>query len=96
MDVRSSNAFRELMEIRGNGMPEDREVIVMGNDPFFRSPFKFGETVAAALSARAVAANDLWEIRTGRRQKITLQVEAAAATCLGGTAQTRAKNEAGA
>lgn len=95
MDIQKSNAFQELMEIRGQGMPAEGEVTVTGQDPFYRSPFRFGEAVAGALAARAVAANDLWEYKTGRRQKISLRVETAAATCLGGTAQTRKKNEEG-
>ena len=100
MNINSNNAFRELMEIRGkvNLTPEvdfTKEVTISGQDPFFPSPFKFGETAAGVLAARAVAANDLWELRTGRRQKIALSVETAAATCLGGTAQTQRKNDAG-
>ena len=90
MNIYDNNAFRELMEIRGEVLTTS-EVSVSGQDPFFPSPFKFGETAAGVLAARAVAANDLWELRTGRRQKIELSVETAAATCLGGTAQTQRK-----
>ena len=82
MNIYDNNAFRELMEIRGEALTTS-EVSVSGQDPFFPSPFKFGETAAGVLAARAVAANDLWELRTGRRQKIELSVETAAATCLG-------------
>lgn len=95
MDIKKNNAFRELMVIRGKGLPASDEINVEGCDPFFRSPFRFGETAAGALAARAVAANDIWEMKTGRRQKITLSVDAAAATCLGGTAQTRRKEADG-
>ena len=94
MNIYDNNAFRELMEIRGEVLTTS-EVSVSGQDPFFPSPFKFGETAAGVLAARAVAANDLWELRTGRRQKIELSVETAAATCLGGTAQTQRKNSDG-
>ena len=94
MNIYDNNAFRELMEIRGEALTTS-EVSVSGQDPFFPSPFKFGETAAGVLAARAVAANDLWELRTGRRQKIELSVETAAATCLGGTAQTQRKNSDG-
>ncbi|WP_222105854.1 CoA transferase [Paraburkholderia sp. BCC1886] len=80
-----NNAFAELMAIR-NGAPLDPdEVRISGTDPLYVSPFKLGETSAAALAARGVAANDLWELRTGRRQKIGIDVRAAAATsCYGG------------
>ena len=86
MNIYDNNAFRELMEIRGEVLTTS-EVSVSGQDPFFPSPFKFGETAAGVLA--------VWELRTGRRQKIELSVETAAATCLGGTAQTQRKNSDG-
>lgn len=95
MNLYQSNAFQELMTLRDRGLPDHGEIKVEGQDPFFPSPFKFGETVASVLAARAIAANDLWEMKTGRRQKIFFTVDTAAATCLGGTAQTQRKNEAG-
>ena len=95
MELKSNNAFMELMDIRGNGIPEEAEVTIMGSDPFFITPFKIGETLAGALAARAVAANDLWELRTGRRQKIEVDINAAAATALGGGSMTQMKNEQG-
>lgn len=95
MLLEKSNAFKELMEIRGGERPSEEEVRISGKDPFFPSPFKFGETAAAALAARAVAANDLWELRTGRRQTVSISVDTAAATCLGGTAQTQKKDDDG-
>ena len=57
MNIYDNNAFRELMEIRGEALTTSE--------------------------------------RTGRRQKIELSVETAAATCLGGTAQTQRKNSDG-
>ena len=94
MDLKANTAFMELMDIRGSH-PEEHEVTITGADPFFASPFKIGETLAGALAARAVAANDLWELRTGRRQKIEVDVNAAAATALGGGSMTQRKNEHG-
>lgn len=95
MELKSNNTFMELMDIRGNDFPEEAEVSITGSDPFFATPFKMGETLAGALAARAVAANDLWELRTGRRQKIEVDVNAAAATALGGGSMTQKKNEQG-
>ena len=82
MNTTTSNAFRELMEIRGLGMPNGDELTIEGSDPIFPSPFKFGETTASALAARAIAANNLWELKTGRRQQIRLDVEADAKLCI--------------
>lgn len=95
MDLKINNAFRELMDIRDNGALEEEEVSITGADPFYATPFKIGETLAGALAARAVAANDLWELRTGNRQKIMIDVNAAAATALGGTSMTQRKNAQG-
>ncbi len=94
MELKSNNAFMELMDIRGMGLPEEGEVTISGSDPFYASPFKIGETSAGILAARAVAAADLWELRTERRQKIHIDVNAAA-TSMGGISMTRKKNEQG-
>ncbi|AJY77735.1 acyl-CoA transferase [Paenibacillus beijingensis] len=90
-----TGAFEELMAIRaGDKLPQD-EVIITGEDPLFESPFRIGETIADALAARAVAANDLWQLRTGRRQTISVDVRAAAATCLGGEDMTLRRDTEG-
>ncbi|WP_233611968.1 CoA transferase [Amycolatopsis sp. WAC 01376] len=85
---RKTGAFDELMALREGPLPASGEVTISGADPLFASPFRIGSTLADALAARAVAANDLWELRTGRRQKIAVDVRAAAATALGGEDMT--------
>ena len=75
-----NRAFAELMDIRGRGTPADGEVTITGADPFFRTPFRIGETVAAVLAASGVAANDVWEQRSGRRQRIAIDTAHAAAS----------------
>lgn len=88
-------AFDELMSIRGGTPIAPSEVTFTGSDPLFRSPFRIGGTIAAALAARAVAANDLWELRTGRRQLIGVDRRAAAATALGGEDMTQIREGGG-
>ncbi|MEV5544380.1 hypothetical protein AB0L13_47100 [Saccharopolyspora shandongensis] len=85
---RKLSAFDELMALRDGPRPVGGEVTISGSDPLFASPFRIGGTLADALATRAVAANDLWELRTGRRQKIAVDVRAAAATALGGEDMT--------
>lgn len=75
-----SGAFSELMAIRAMPAPEADEVTITGSDPFYQTPFRIGETAAAVLAATGVAANDLWELRTNRRQAIGITVPEAAAT----------------
>lgn len=74
-----SSAFGELMQLRGTAVAE-QEIQIEGTDPFFPTPYYIGESVAAALAMVGVAANDLWELRTGRRQRLKLHVNHAAAT----------------
>lgn len=73
-------ALRELLALRGAGGSAAAEVSIDGVDPFYPTPFRVGESAAAALAATGVAANDLWEMRTGRRQRISVDVREAAAT----------------
>lgn len=86
------SAFDELMSIRG-GSPAAGEVTITGSDPLFRTPFRIGETLAMALAARGVAANDLWELRTGKRQTISVDARAAAMTSLYGREVTLLRDE---
>jgi crotonobetainyl-CoA:carnitine CoA-transferase CaiB-like acyl-CoA transferase len=94
-DRENGRAFGELMEIRSGSALAPDEVSITGSDPFFRTPFRMGETLAAALAARGVAANDLWELRTGRRQQVKVDVRAAAATALAGGDSTLRRNRSG-
>ncbi len=87
-------ALAELMAIRGQDGLAPNELSMTGNDPFFPTPFRVGETAAAALAAIGIAANDLWQIRTGLRQKIKVEVSHAAAT-LRTVDYTRALNQNG-
>ncbi len=75
-----ATAFAELMDVRGLGRPASAEVLITGNDPFYKTPFRVGEIVAASLAVVGVAANDIWQLRTGKRQKIEIDVGKAAAT----------------
>lgn len=93
--VLTSNGFKELMDIRNGPALGDKEVTVTGSDPLYTSPFRIGETAAAALAARGVAANDLWELRNGYRQSVSIDVQAAAATSLYGGDMTQRRDEQG-
>lgn len=89
------NAFLELMQIRGKGNIDESELSIKPGKVMYKSPFMLGETVTDALAARAVAANDIYELRTGKRQQIFIDENASFATSLGGTSMTQYKNEDG-
>ena len=76
-----NSGFEEVMAIRGRGMREGGEVTITGNDPVFSARFRIGETTANILAAVGVAVNDIHEMKTGRRQKVAIDVRHAAATC---------------
>lgn len=93
--VLSSPGFKELMGIRNGPQLSPDEITVSGADPLFTSPFRIGETAAMALAARGVAANDLWALRNGQRQTISIDVLAAAATSLYGGDMTQRRDATG-
>ncbi|MGE0698715.1 MAG: CoA transferase [Hyphomicrobiaceae bacterium] len=72
-------AFEEVMAARGMGLPAAGEVEITGADPVLSTRFRIGDTCAAVLGGVAVAVNDIWEMRTGRRQKARIDVRHAAA-----------------
>ena len=59
----------ELLKVRGCQNLEPGELHISGTDPVMDSPFKLGEVAAAAHAGVGVAVNDIWELKTGRRQK---------------------------
>src|SRR5437660_2603168 len=70
------------------GWPEDRGrsvEITGGGDPVLQTPFRIGETSAAAVAATGLAAADLWELRTGRRQEVAVDLRHATASLRSGT-----------
>jgi crotonobetainyl-CoA:carnitine CoA-transferase CaiB-like acyl-CoA transferase len=74
-----TTAFDEVLAARGLGTPVADEVTITGADPVVSTRFKIGETAAAVLGGIGVAVNDIWELKTGERQKATVDVRHAAA-----------------
>ena len=81
-----SDALRTILPIAG--WPEERTRaidITGGADPILPTPFRISETSVAALAAVGLAVSDLWELRTGRRQRIAIDARQATASLRGGT-----------
>lgn len=74
-----ASALEEVMAARGKGMPAAGELEISGQDPVFSTRFRIGETCAAVLGGVGVAVNDIWALKTGRRQQVRLDVRHAAA-----------------
>ena len=70
-----NEALRTILPIAGWGEERLSEVDIRGGyDPILPTPFRITETSVATLAAVGLAASDLWELRTGRRQKVGLEI----------------------
>ncbi|MFZ3237078.1 MAG: CoA transferase [Stellaceae bacterium] len=79
------DALRTILPIAG--WPEDRlrqVEITGGADPVLPTPFRIGAAGAAALAATGLAAADLWELRSGRRQDVSVDLRQAVASLRSG------------
>ncbi|MEH6497691.1 MAG: CoA transferase, partial [Pseudomonas marincola] len=72
-----NTALNELLQIRNR--KDDGAVNVIGNDPIYPTNFKVAETAAGVLAATGVAVSDIWEMKTGRRQNVSVDTRHAAA-----------------
>ncbi|HUC73256.1 MAG TPA: CoA transferase [Stellaceae bacterium] len=79
------DAFSTLMPIAGWPEERAREVEITGGaDPVLPTPFRIGAAGAAALAATGLAAADLWELRSGRRQEVSVDLRQAVASLRSG------------
>src|SRR5947209_5403248 len=53
-------------------------------DPVLPTPFRIGAAGAATLAATGLAATELWQVRTGRRQRVTVDLRQATAALRSG------------
>jgi len=81
----TNEALRTILPIAGWGEDRARAVeITGGTDPILPTPFRIGETSAAALAAVGLAVSDLWALRTGRRQDVAVDTRQATASLRSG------------
>jgi crotonobetainyl-CoA:carnitine CoA-transferase CaiB-like acyl-CoA transferase len=78
-------ALRTILPIAG--WPAERAETVEftgGTDPVLPTPFRIGVAGAATLAATGLAAAELWEIRSGRRQSVAVDLRQATASLRSG------------
>jgi crotonobetainyl-CoA:carnitine CoA-transferase CaiB-like acyl-CoA transferase len=81
----SHDALRTILPVAGWGAERARAVEITGAaDPILPTPFRIGETSAAALAAVGLAASDLWALRTGRHQDVAVDTRQATASLRSG------------
>jgi len=79
-------ALRTILPIAGWPEERARAVEITGAaDPILPTPFRIGETSTAALAAVGLAVSDLWELRTGRRQRVAIDTRQATASLRSGS-----------
>ncbi|HTP95997.1 MAG TPA: CoA transferase [Burkholderiales bacterium] len=79
------DALRTILPVAGWSADRAGEVDISGGaDPILPTPFRIGEASSAALAAVGLAVADLWEIRTGRRQQVAVNVRRATASLRSG------------
>ena len=81
----SHDALRTILPVAGWADDRARAVEITGGvDPILPTPFRIGETSAAALAAVGLAVSDLWALRSGRRQDVAVDTRQATASLRSG------------
>ena len=81
----TNKALSSILPIVGWDEKRQNEVEIAGSlDPVLPTPFRITETSTAALAAVGLAVSDLWELRTGRKQKIRIDPRRATASLRSG------------
>ncbi len=81
-----NDALRTLLPFAGWAEERTRDLEITGNyDPILATPFRITETGTATLAAVGLAIADLWELRTGRRQTVSVDTRQATASLRSGT-----------
>jgi hypothetical protein len=95
-----NETLRTILPIAGWADGQAADVVFTGGaDPVLPTPFRIGAAGAAALAASGLAATELWRARTGRRQRVTVDLRQATAALrssqyirLAGTGVSSARN----
>lgn len=79
------DALRTILPAAGLSADRARTVEITGGaDPVLPTSFRIGETSAAAVAATGLAVSDLWELRTGRKQNVAVDLRHATASLRSG------------
>jgi crotonobetainyl-CoA:carnitine CoA-transferase CaiB-like acyl-CoA transferase len=72
------NILARLWRAAGQDDAALREARLTGHEPVLPSSFAVGTAAQATIAAAALAAGELWRLRTGRRQSVSVDMRAAA------------------
>ena len=81
----NNEILRGLLPLAGwNEDRLDDLTITGGSDPILPTSFRIGDTSTAALSVVGLAVSDLWESKTGRKQRVSVDARRATASLRSG------------
>jgi hypothetical protein len=66
----SEVALAEILESAGLSAAHSAAVRFSGDDPVFPTRYRVGADGAASIAATGIAAAMIWQMRTGREQKV--------------------------
>ncbi|MCG8587730.1 MAG: CoA transferase [Proteobacteria bacterium] len=78
-----SSPLDELRRELGLRLPAAGQLEINGREPVLPCRFPLARLAASALAAGGLAVSELWELCTGRRQRVGIDLSAAAASLLG-------------
>lgn len=73
----ATTALRDILKAAGRPLGASDDYEITGKDPVLPTHFLLGTAASAALTAVGLAAADLWELRTGKRQKVSVDTRTA-------------------
>jgi crotonobetainyl-CoA:carnitine CoA-transferase CaiB-like acyl-CoA transferase len=79
-DIGPHAVLERILDTVGWNQIPARHVAFSGADPVLASRFRIGDAGAATIAACGLAAADLWELRTGQRQDVAIDIRMAAMT----------------
>jgi crotonobetainyl-CoA:carnitine CoA-transferase CaiB-like acyl-CoA transferase len=74
----AATALRDILATVNRPLTDADACEIIGKDPILPTHFRIGTAASAALTAVGLAATDVWELRTGRRQTVTVDTRPAA------------------
>jgi crotonobetainyl-CoA:carnitine CoA-transferase CaiB-like acyl-CoA transferase len=72
-------ALESLWSLAGGDPTALERATLTGADPILPTDFKIGTAASAVIAAGALAASEIWRLRTGRRQSVAVDLRAAVA-----------------
>src|SRR5581483_332965 len=83
MHASADETLRGLWRLAGLGEAALARVSLSGEEPSLASSFAVGVAAQSTIAAAALAAAEIWQLRTGRAQQVGVDMRAAACECTG-------------